>query len=166
MARPKEIQRHRYDKNTIIETRRLIFEPYEFNENMMHLVIGLIQRNLSSDLLRYKRLKYPEDKNIVQYYGHCYHATQALYYLMNTDELIPMSAEDYREEKHWWLEYSDRVYDCTAEQYWTVGKLPPYEKGKKTAWYGWKGRPQQVSLDLMVKVLGERLIEDTLITVH
>jgi len=33
--------------------------------------------------------------------------------------------------------------------------------GKKTAWYGWKGRPQQVSLNLMIRVLGDRLKSDT-----
>jgi hypothetical protein len=57
-------------------------------------------------------------------------------------------------------------YDVTAEQYYSVGQLPPHQNGKKSKWYGWKGRPQQISLDLMVRVLGERLIEDTLITVH
>jgi len=71
-----------------------------------------------------------------------------------------MSGEDYRGEKHWWLQNSERIYDPTAEQYYAVSKLPPYETGKKTAWYGWKQRPQQISLDLMVRVLGERLIED------
>ena len=156
----KIIERHRYQDKKIFETRRLTFEPYEYCENNIHLVVGLIQRNLKVDLLRHKKLMYPEDKGIVQYYGHCYHASQALFYLMNTDELVPMSAEDYRGEKHWWLQNKERIYDCTAEQYWTVGKLPPYHNGKKTAWYGWKGRPQQVSLDLMVKVLGDRLIED------
>jgi len=85
---------------------------------------------------------------------------------MNTDQLVPMSGEDYRGEKHWWLQNGERIYDITAEQYYSVGKLPPYASGKKSKWYGWKQRPQQISLDLMVKVLGERLIEDTLITVH
>jgi len=42
-----------------------------------------------------------------------------------------------------------------------VSKLPPHSQGKKSKWYGWKQRPQQISLDLMVRVLGERLIEDT-----
>lgn len=156
----KIVERSRYNKNEIISTRYLEFEPWEFNENNMGLVMGLIQRNLSDDLLKHKKLLYPEDRGKVQYYGHCYHATQALYYLMDTEELVSYSAKDYRGEKHWWLQYEDRVYDATAEQYWTLGKFPPHDRGKKTHWYGWKGRPQQVSLDLMVRVLGVRLKKD------
>ncbi len=151
----KTLERHNYDGNNIIETRKLVFEPYKFSELNMCLVIGLIQKNLTPDLLKRKKLKYKD--NPTKYYGHCYHASQALYYLMDTDKLIPMSGEDYREEKHWWLKYDDNVYDCTAEQYLSIGKLPPYHIGKKSKWYGWKQRPQQITLELMKRVLGDRL---------
>tara|TARA_R100000664_G_scaffold24436_1_gene34219 strand:- start:1696 stop:2103 length:408 start_codon:yes stop_codon:yes gene_type:complete len=128
----------------------------------MWLVMDLIQKNLTPDLLKgRKKLMYPDDVKTVKYYGHCYHASQALYYIMDTDKLIPMSGEDYRGEKHWWLQYNDNVYDCTAKQYYSVGKEPPYNNGKKTAWYGWKQRPQQITLELMKRVLGDRLVEDT-----
>ena len=103
---------------------------------------------------------YPDDKGVNKYYGHCYHSSQALYYLIDTDKLVPMSGEDYRGEKHWWLQHGDNVYDCTAEQYLDKGELPPYNTGKKTNWYGWKQRPQQVSLNLMKTVLGDRLQSD------
>ena len=159
----KIVERHRYHKskkNTIIETRRLTFKPYEYTEKNMCLVVGLVRRNLTPDLLSRKKLMYPDDVKFNKYYGHCYHAIQALYYLMNTDQLVPMSAKDYREEKHWWLQNGEKIHDVTAEQYYCVGKLPPYESGKKTPWYGWKQRPQQISLDLMVRVLGERLLTD------
>ena len=124
--------------------------------------MDLIQKNLTPDLLKgRKKLMYPDDVKTVKYYGHCYHASQALYYIMDTDKLIPMSGEDYRGEKHWWLQYNDNVYDCTSKQYYSVGKEPPYNNGKKTAWYGWKQRPQQITLELMKRVLGDRLVEDT-----
>jgi len=45
-----------------------------------------------------------------------------------------------------------------------VNKFPPHEFGKKSKWYGWKQRPQQISLDLMVRVLGDRLVSDELLT--
>jgi hypothetical protein len=98
-------------------------------------------------------------------YGHCYHASQALYYLMNTDLLQPMSANDYRQEKHWWLQNGERIYDVTEGQYYSVGKIPPHSQGKKSRWYGWKERPQQISLNLMIKVLGDRLISDEALTI-
>jgi len=124
----------------------------------MSLVMGLIQKNLTPDLLKRKKLMYKGDPS--KYYGHCYHSSQALYYLMDTDKLVPMSGEDYRGEKHWWLQHGDNIYDCTAEQYLDKGKLPPYHGGKKSVWYGWKQRPHQISLELMKRVLGDRLISD------
>ena len=156
----KIIERHRYRDKKIFETRKLTFEAYTFNELNMCLVMGLIQKNLTPDLLKHKRLMYKGDSN--KYYGHCYHSSQALYYLMDTDGLVPMSGEDYRGEKHWWLQHGDKIYDCTAEQYYQKGKLPPYHSGKKSVWYGWQQRPQQISLNLMVKVLTDRLISDTI----
>jgi hypothetical protein len=163
----KVVERHKYNKNTIIKTRRLTYKPYEYTEKNMCLVMGLVRKNLTADLLGgRKKLMYPDDVKTNPCYGHCYHSSQALFYLMNTGQLVPMSAEDYRGEKHWWLQNEEKIYDVTAEQYYCVGKLPPHESGKKDKWYGWKGRPQQISLDLMVRVLGERLMEDTLITVH
>jgi len=156
----KFIERHRYDKQTIIETRVLEFEPWSFN--CIDEVMRLIQKELTVDLLKGKRLMYPKDKGINRFYGHCYHATQALYYLIDSNELVSYSGLDYRDEKHWWLQHGETVYDCTAEQYWSVNQNPPYDVGKKTKWYGWKGRPQQVSLELCKRVLGVRLKKDSI----
>ena len=153
----KNIQRHRYKDKKIFETRTLSFDPYSYSE--IDLVIGLMQDNLTSDLLKQKKLMYKGDAN--KYYGHCYHSSQALYYLMDCDTLIPMSGEDYRGEKHWWLQDGQKIYDCTANQYLDKGKLPPYDIGKKSKWYGWKQRPQQISLDLMVRVLGHNNVQDS-----
>ena len=156
----KKVERNRYSNGKIIiETRTLTFEPWSLDE--IDHVLNLIQQNLTLDLLNHKRLLFPEDKGVNRYYGHCYHASQAMFYLIDTNELDPMSAEDYRGEKHWWLQHDETVYDCTAEQYWSVNQNPPYQEGKKTKWYGWKGRPQQVTLELMKRVLGDRLISDT-----
>ena len=155
----KKIERHRYKDKKIFQTRTLSFDAYSYSE--IDLVIGLIQDNLTEDLLKgRKSLMYPDDKGVNEYYGHCYHSSQALHYLMDCDILIPMSGEDYRGEKHWWLQDGQKIYDCTAKQYLDKGKLPPYTVGKKTNWYGWKQRPQQVSLELMKRVLGDRLISD------
>ena len=158
----KKVQRHRYKDKEIFETRTLTFEPYWCSEYNIWLVMDLIQKNLTPDLLKgRKKLMYPDDINILRYYGHCYHASQALYYLMECDKLTPMSGEDYRGEKHWWLQDGQKIYDCTANQYIDKGENPPYNIGKKTNWYGWKQRPQQISLELMKRVLGSRLKSDS-----
>ncbi len=155
----KNIQRHRYKDKKIFETRTLTFDPYPYSE--IDQVIRLIQDNLTSDLLKgRKSLMYPSDVLTNKYYGHCYHSSQALHYLIDTDKLVSMSGEDYRGEKHWWLQDGQKIYDCTAHQYTFVNQFPPYDVGKKTNWYGWKQRPQQVSLELVKRVLGSRLESD------
>ena len=155
----KNIQRHRYKDKKIFETRTLSFDPYSYSE--IDLVIGLIQDNLTPDLLKgRKSLMYPSDVLTNKYYGHCYHSSQALYYLIECDKLTSMSGEDHRGEKHWWLQDGEKIYDCTANQYILVNQSPPYDVGKKSNWYGWKQRPQQISLELMRRVLGSRLKSD------
>ena len=158
----RTVERHRFKDKQIFQTRRLTFNPYEYSEYNMCLVMGLIKRQLTPDLLT---PKYREENQINPTYGHCYHSTQALYYLMNTDTLIPMSGIDYRGDYHWWLQDGERVYDVTGDQYYSVGKLPPYQNGKKSKWYGWGQRPHQRSLDLIVRVLGKDNVTDEKLTV-
>ena len=153
----KIVERHRYKEKQIFQTRKLTFEPYTYSENNMCLVMGLIKRHLTPDFLT---PKYREQNKTNPTYGHCYHSTQALYYLMNTSTLIPMSSKDYRNDYHWWLQDGERVYDITADQYYIMGKLPPYHNGKKSKWYGYQQRPHQRSLDLIVRVLGKDNVTD------
>ena len=159
----KKVERHKYDGDTIIATRTLEFDPfpYEYIEDVMKK----IECYLTPDLLSHKKLKYPEDVIKYRFYGHCYHSSQALYYLMDTDKLQPYSGVDWREEKHWWLQDGDTIYDVTYDQYRCRNKVPPYDVGKVSKWYGWKQRPQQLTLDLMVKVLGRRLALDDTVNV-
>ena len=157
----KTVERPRYKDKRVFQVRKLSFEPYRYSENTLGLVMGLIRKNLTPDLLT---PKYREENKTNPMFGHCYHSSQALFYLMNTDLLVPMCGKDYRNDYHWWLQDREKIYDVTAEQYYSVGKLPPYHKGKPTKWYGWKQRPHQRSLDLMVRVLGERLISDEVLT--
>ena len=154
----KTVERNRYDGDKIFEKRILTYEPFSYDE--IEDVIQKIQENLSGDLLKGKRLKYATDVQKYKYYGHCYHSSQALFILIDTDKLVPMSAIDWRDEKHWWLQDDTKIYDVTEEQYYCRSKVPPHSSGKKSAWYGWKQRPQQISLDLMKRVLGDRLKSD------
>tara|TARA_B100001113_G_C20880563_1_gene522453 strand:- start:186 stop:680 length:495 start_codon:yes stop_codon:yes gene_type:complete len=158
----KIVERNRYEGNDVIETRTLTFEPYPYDE--IESVIKKIQNNLSKDLLKGKRLKYATDVQKYKYYGHCYHSSQALFFMMDTDKLVPMSAVDWRDEKHWWLQDGNNIYDATEEQYYIRAKVPPHSKGKKSNWYGWKQRPQVITFELMKKVLTDRLVSDTIST--
>ena len=147
----KEVVRHSYKDGEISETRTLRFLPFYYNQEIAESMMMIIRNHLTPDLLT---KKYREENVKNPMYGHCYHSTQALFYLMEPHDLIPMSGIDYRGDTHWWL-YDDRdvIYDTTADQYYSVGQVPPYDVGKKTNWYGWKQRPHQRSLDLMMRVL-------------
>lgn len=156
----KIVERHRYKDKKIFETRTLKFEPFLYED--ISLVMGYIADKLTPDIVS---KRYREENSSNPMFGHCYHASQALYYLMDTDVLEQMSAIDYHNEAHWWLrdKITHEIYDITSEQYYSVNQKPPYP-GKKKNWYGWKQRPHQRTLNLMVKVLGSRLIEDTVTT--
>jgi len=159
----KKVERSNYEGNNVIQTRTITFEPYPYDE--IELVIEKIKDNLSPDLLKKRKsLMYPSDLLTNKFYGHCYHSTQALYYLMDTDRLVPMSGKDYRGESHWWLQDENKIYDPTVNQYVDKGQIPPYNKGKKSKWYGWKQRPHQITLELMKRVLTNRLISDMIET--
>jgi len=153
----KSVERSRYNGKIPFETRTLTFEPFQYSE--IEMVMKLIAENLSPDLLTKKYRKKNEHNPM---FGHCYHSSQALYYLIETDVLQPMSAIDYHDCPHWWLEDTscNKIYDVTSDQYYHVGQVPPYDAGKKKKWYGWQQRPHQRSLNLMIRVLGDRLIED------
>ena len=141
-------------------------EKLEQHEDPIGLIASLrskgIKGKLTPDMVT---KKYREENAGNPMFGHCYHSSQALYYLMDTDRLEQMSAIDYHDCSHWWLrdKITNEIFDITAEQYYSVNQEPPYP-GKKKNWYGWKQRPHQRTLDLMVKVLGDRLIEDTVTT--
>ena len=156
----KTIERHRYRDKKIFQTRTLTFEPYPMTE--IDSVIGSIVSNLSPEMVT---KKYREENASNPMFGHCYHSSQALFYLMDTDVLEQRTAIDYHDCSHWWLvdKTTEKIYDITADQYYSVDQLPPYP-GKKKPWYGWKQRPHQRTLDLMVLVLGDRLALDKTVT--
>jgi len=146
----KEVVRHSYKDGEISETRTLGFFPFSYEPAVIHAISRIIAGQLTPDLLT---KKYREENATNPMFGHCYHSTQALFYLMDTDKLVPMSGIDYRNDTHWWLQDGEKIHDVTADQYYSVGQKPPYDTGKRTQWYGWKQRPHQRSLNLIMRVL-------------
>ena len=153
----KTIERHRYKNKEIFQTRTLTYNPYPMTE--IESVMGLIVSNLKPEMVS---KKYREENLTNPMFGHCYHSSQALFYLMDTNVLEQRTAIDYHDEAHWRLvdTTNEKIYDITDDQYYHVGQTPPYDDGKKKPWYGWKQRPHQRTLDLMVLVLGDRLALD------
>lgn len=94
------------------------------------ILVKRIQSVLSPDLLNKEWLK----KQTHPLSGHCYVASEALWYLLeDNSEWKPMMASCYDEgEKitHWWLEnkITGEILDPTKEQY--ENESPPYLVGK------------------------------------
>ena len=67
-------------------------------------------------------------------YGHCYVASEALFHLLGGRDsgYSPCFGKDDHGVTHWWLEdplTGDRL-DITADQYYSVGREPPYAARK------------------------------------
>lgn len=127
----------------------LEYEQYSYPDDL-ETVSTLIVNNLS-DKMCPPRFREENQRN--RLFGHCYHATQALYYFFQDSNLKAMSARcEGPAGQHWWLQDNDKIIDITAEQYDAYDFDPPYDKGKESKWYGWKNRPHRKTQDLMLLV--------------
>ena len=99
-------------------------------------LITAIQEALTPDLLK---KKYRTENKNNPMFGHCYGATEALYYLLKEydesekhQDFKPCRGRDQRGIVHWWLQDDHGgILDPTSEQYTKVGLKPPYEKGRR-----------------------------------
>jgi hypothetical protein len=94
----------------------------------MELVVSCLSR----DLLREEYADQPDNP----LYGHCFHACEALFDLLGgyaAGYRVRRGIDD-RGIKHYWLVREDgQILDPTAGQYTSLGRVPPYAKGKGTA---------------------------------
>ena len=92
-------------------------------------LIEKIKSVLTEDLLKDKYKGYA---HINPTHGHCYAATEALFYLLKETGISgyrPKRARDYNGVVHWWLENKVNILDPTEDQYRLVGDIPPYSTG-------------------------------------
>ena len=104
---------------------------FKLFENNSESIIKKVQNCLSDDLLSkiWKEKKTKEDDKT---FGHCYAASEALYYLLGGKNggLTPQVGKS-ESGTHWWLKDSDgNILDPTADQFYKIGKIPPYKYGK------------------------------------
>ena len=98
----------------------------------IELITERILHNLSPDLLAEKRFIAENRHNPL--YGHCYHASQALWVMTGMIYQPYFGCRDWRGGTHWWLKTDLGVLDITANQYYSIGHSPPYEHGKPCNW--------------------------------
>tara|TARA_B100001996_G_scaffold355331_1_gene317843 strand:- start:370 stop:870 length:501 start_codon:yes stop_codon:yes gene_type:complete len=149
------LERHSYkkihDNWEITKTVKLYYERVPYTLSSLSVCSKKLEDCLTPDLVT---KKYREENQNNPMYGHCYHTTQAMFYLLDTDTLDIMSGIDWRGDKHWWLR--DRItgyeVDMTVDQYYSIDKQPPYDDGKISKWYGWKHRPHMRTLKLIMRM--------------
>jgi hypothetical protein len=103
-------------------------------QNDSELLIKKIQSVLSDDLLAHKYKNVERQSHLE---GHDYSTSEALFYLLGgkSSNLTLQSAsfeKNGEAHTHWWIKSHDgQILDPTAEQFYAMGKEPPYEQGKK-----------------------------------
>ena len=129
----------------------------EYNDENLKKVTELILKNLSSDLLPRSWL----DKNEVNLtFGHCHNSAGCLYKIFGSKAVNMYRGFD-GEIYHWWVQdKAGKIIDLTADQYYSKGRVPPYDKAEKAGLLGfeYKNRVKElyrrVTIELSVKKLG------------
>lgn len=128
----------------------------EYNDENLKKVTELILKNLSSDLLPRSWL----DKNEVNLtFGHCHNSAGCLYKIFG-----PKAVNMYRgfdgEIYHWWVQdKAGKIIDLTADQYYSKGRVPPYDKAEKAGMLGfeYKNRVKELYRRVTIELSGKKL---------
>jgi hypothetical protein len=128
----------------------------EYNDENLKKVTELILKNLSSDLLPRSWL----DKNEVNLtFGHCHNAAGCLYKIFGSKAVNMYRGFD-GEIYHWWVQdKAGKIIDLTADQYYSKGRVPPYDKAEKAGLLGfeYKNRVKELYRRVTIELSGKKL---------
>lgn len=98
----------------------------------MRELIEKIQKCLTPDLLK---KEYRAENSANPMFGHCYVASETLYHTLNDPARYTAACgKDDRGIVHWWIvdKQTGERYDATADQYYSKGLTPPYDRSRNT----------------------------------
>jgi hypothetical protein len=128
----------------------------EYNDENLKKVTELILKNLSSDLLPRSWL----DKNEVNLtFGHCHNSAGCLYKIFGSKAVNMYRGFD-GEIYHWWVQdKAGKIIDLTADQYYSKGRVPPYDKAEKAGLLGfeYKNRVKELYRRVTIELSGKKL---------
>ena len=106
-----------------------------YDKKNLEMVSTVILDNLTPDLLPKKWLK----RNSVNLmFGHFHTASVCLQKVFGTKNIKLYRAKDDNDIWHWWcVDKNGKRIDLTADQYYKMGRTPPYEQGEKASMLGW-----------------------------
>lgn len=127
-------------------------------ENELNELIDKIKKSLTPELLK---PQYREHNASNPMFGHCYVATEAFYHLTKDSHPGRFSIFHGKDDEgivHWWLHDNKniRLVDITADQYYSVGKKPPYENSRRGAFL--TSEPSKRAVIVMKRVNDETTV--------
>jgi hypothetical protein len=106
-----------------------------YDKENLEGVSKIIVDNLTPDLLP---KKWRKRNSITPMFGHCHTASACLQKVFGTKNIKLYRAKDDEDIWHWWcVDANGKRIDLTADQYYNVGRTPPYEQGEKASILGW-----------------------------
>ena len=107
----------------------------DYNEENLEMVSKVIIDNLTLDLIPRRWIKQNEKNPL---FGHCHHATGCLQRIFTPEEIKTYRGLDHNRIYHWWaVDNTGKIIDITADQYYSLGKKPPYRNGSRYSLLGW-----------------------------
>jgi hypothetical protein len=115
-----------------------------YDKENLEKVSKIIVENLTPDLIP---KKWRKRNSINPTFGHCHTASACLQKVFGTKNIKLYRAKDDEGIWHWWaVDKNEKVLDLTADQYYSIGRLPPYDKGQKASMLGWGYRTRVLEL--------------------
>jgi hypothetical protein len=129
----------------------------EYNEQNLKLVSDIIMKHLTPDLLPKKWIERNASNPT---FGHCHTASACLQKIFSSKNIKLHHGLDDEGIWHWWVvDSKGQLIDLTADQYYSVGRKPPYDVGKKASMLGFAYRTR--TLTLLDKVTKELFSKGT-----
>ena len=123
-----------------------------YDKENLEKVSKIIVENLTPDLIP---KKWRKRNSVNPMFGHCYTASACLQKVFGTENIKLYRAKDDEDIWHWWAVDKDgEIIDLTVDQFYNMGRTPPYNKGKKAGQLGWGYRTRvKKLLERVEKVL-------------
>ena len=124
-----------------IEKRKMLVE---YNDENLKRVSKIVVDNLTPDLLATTYRKRNSTNPLV---GYCHTASGCLQKVFSSKFIKLYRAKDWTDDYHWWnVDIEGNIIDLTADQYYSIGKKPPYEDGEKKGMLGFRYRERVLVL--------------------
>lgn len=115
----------------------------EYNDVNLQRVSDIILRNLTPDLLP---KKWVQRNSTNPTFGHCHTVAGCLYKVFGIKNVRMYRGFD-GEIYHWWnVDKNGTRIDLTADQYYSINKVPPYDVGEKAGMLGFGYRQRVIEL--------------------